>query len=504
MGALEVERAALGAVLLNPQSWRLVAMLRRDDFLLDSHRKIFGRMSELAESSRPIDLITIVNELECHGDLRVVGGAGYVASLMDGLPDRPLDSIKHYVDEILRYAGLRHIVHATDSIREQAESDPATTIAGLRIRLAEVERDAARYEAELGARITRIEDIPDPFACPSDGIGWVVQDLIPTRGITLIAGEAGAGKTWLALALARALTFGGSFLDRETRTARVLYLDRENPLGLIRDRLLALFGGPSDFRPWGLWCPDEPPMIRDSRLLEFARQEPVLIFDSMIRFHAADENSATLMAPVMASLRELATAGASIVVLHHKSKSETSSYRGSSDIVAGADAAFSLVKRDGLLELRTIKNRFSAEMTLTVQPDFAAGTFVPLRSSALECGSEVDRLAEIIRSTPGLTQNKIIQKAGIQCSRAIELLHRHDGSQWCCQKGTNRSNRYFPTQVVPKAIVVESSRNHHAGVSESSSPAYSKGREPLGITQVVPVLPPFRGGDREQLAYHGA
>src|ERR1019366_7262297 len=120
----------------------------------------------------------------------------------------------------------------------------------------------------------------------------------------------------------------------------------------------------SELRPWGLWCQDEPPMIGDPRLREFAQKGPVLIIDSMIRFHRADENSATEMAPVMAFLRELATVGASVVVLHHKSKSETSSYRGSTDIVAGADAAFALSRRDGLLELRTIKNRFAAETTV--------------------------------------------------------------------------------------------------------------------------------------------
>ena len=138
----------------------------------------------------------------------------------------------------------------------------------------------------------------------------------------------------------------------------MLYLDRENPLEPIRDRLLVLFGGRLQFSTLGIMVLRSAAYDRGSALLEFARQEPVLIVDSMIRFHTADENSATQMAPVMAALRELATAGASVVVLHHKPKSETSLYRGSSDIVAGADAAFSLVKRDELLELRTIKNRF--------------------------------------------------------------------------------------------------------------------------------------------------
>src|SRR5947208_123373 len=86
-----------------------------------------------------------------------------------------------------------------------------TEIAVLRRHFSEAERDAAGYEAEQVNRITRAEDIPDPFACESDEIGWVVSGLIPARGITIIAGEAGAGKTWLALALARATTVGGNF-----------------------------------------------------------------------------------------------------------------------------------------------------------------------------------------------------------------------------------------------------------------------------------------------------
>jgi hypothetical protein len=504
MAAVDFERAVLGAVLMKPQNWAVAAVLRFDNFSLDSHRKIFGCMRDLAESQRPIELFTLIAELNCRRQLQIVD-VSYVSSLVDGLLDRPIESIKHYVDEVRKFAGLRRIVHATDSIREQAENDPAATIEGLRIRLRELERDAARYDSEPGTRITRIEDIPDPFACPSDEIGWVVQGLIPARGITIIAGEAGAGKTWLALALARALTFGGNFLDRKTCAAQVLYLDKENPLSLVRDRLQVLFGGASEFRPWGLWCPDEPPMIGDPRLLEFARQEPVLIVDSMIRFHTADENSATQMAPVMAALRELATAGASVIVLHHKPKSETSSYRGSSDIVAGADAAFALVKRDGLLELRTIKNRFAVETTVEVQADFAAGTFsLSGTPGRRECMHEVDRLADIIRASPGLTQNEVVRRVGMNRQRAIELLRRNEGRPWRSQEGANRSRCYSPIQMVPKEVPSGSIRNHLRGGSEGGSIAGSGRREPLSITEVVPGFPPSRGGNRGQLEYHGA
>jgi hypothetical protein len=244
-------------------------------------------------------------------------------------------------------------------------------------------------------------------------------------------------------------------------------------------------------------------MIGDPRLLEFARKGPVLIIDSMIRFHSADENSATHMAPVMASLRELTTVGASVVVLHHKPKSETSSYRGSSDIVAGADAAFALVKRDGLLELRTIKNRFAVETTVEIQPNFTSGTFAVIGTPEAEFATEVDHLADIIRTSPGSTQNQVIKLCGIQRRRAIELLKLHEGGQWRRQGGPNHSLLYFPIQVVPKTILVGSTGNHQAGGSESSSQTDSNRREPVGLTQVVPVLPPFMGGNREPCEYYG-
>ncbi len=504
MGVVDFERAVLGAVLMNPQNWHLAAVLRLDDFSLDSHRKILGCMRSLAESARPIETMTVIDELDSRRELQSVGDVAYVSGLVVGLPDRPLSSVQYYVNQVRKSSGLRFIVHAADSIRKQAEEDPAATVAGLRIRLSRLERDAAQYEFELRKSITRIEDIPDPFACPSDEIRWVVQGLIPARGVTIVAGEAGAGKTWLALALAQAVTLGGDFLGRETQIASVLYLDRENPLSLIRDRLLVLFGGPSGFRPWGLWCSDQPPMIGDPRLLEFSRQEPVLIVDSMIRFHTADENSATQMAPVMAALRELASAGASVIVLHHKPKGETSAYRGSSDIVAGADAAYALVKRDGLLELRTIKNRFAADTTVEIQADFAAGTFSPSDMPGRKCMDDVDRFADIIRASPGLTQNEVVKRVGMKRQHAIDLLRRNEGSLWRSQEGPNRSRCYFPIQMVPKAVPSESMRNHLRRGSGGSSMTGSGRREPLGITEVVPGFPPSRGGNLEQSEYCGA
>src|ERR1700685_78322 len=182
MGAIDFERCALGAVLVNPANWELIALLRPEDFLLDSHCKIFSRMRDLAESNRPLELITLVNELDCQRELQSAGDVGYIASLMDGLPDRPLDSVQHYVNEVRRFAVLRRIVYGTESIRVKAANDPTATVTDLRLQLLEVERDAARADVLPGTRVTKISEIPDPFSVAPDEISWVVEGLIPAGG----------------------------------------------------------------------------------------------------------------------------------------------------------------------------------------------------------------------------------------------------------------------------------------------------------------------------------
>src|ERR1700729_1667635 len=86
---VEAERSILGAILLDNFSYNQAAEhLKSDDFSLDSHRRIYSRMIDLAESSRPIDLITLIDELDRNKDLQAIGDVGYVSSLMDGVPDR--------------------------------------------------------------------------------------------------------------------------------------------------------------------------------------------------------------------------------------------------------------------------------------------------------------------------------------------------------------------------------------------------------------------------------
>jgi replicative DNA helicase len=126
---VEAERSILGAILLDNLSYNQAAEhLKPEDFSLDSHRRIYTRMVDLAESSRPIDMITLVEELDRRKELEAIGDVGYVSGLLDGVPDRP--SIEHYIKIVRDKALLRGLIHVANSAiaRASEQSDLAEEV----------------------------------------------------------------------------------------------------------------------------------------------------------------------------------------------------------------------------------------------------------------------------------------------------------------------------------------------------------------------------------------
>lgn len=113
--SVDTEKSILGGVLLDDKAYdeAAAAGLEHADFSLDSHRRIYQHMGALAAASRPIDLITLIEELSAHKELEAVGGFGYVSSLVEGVPDRP--SIKHYVRIVKEKSAQRKLIHACNA-----------------------------------------------------------------------------------------------------------------------------------------------------------------------------------------------------------------------------------------------------------------------------------------------------------------------------------------------------------------------------------------------------
>jgi replicative DNA helicase len=115
----EAERSILGAILLdNTLQNEALSTLKSDHFFLDAHRRIYQRIADLSETNRPIDIVTLTEELLRYKELDAVGGAAYLASLTEGVPRR--SSLEHYVRIVRDKAMLRSLIHASNSVIAQA------------------------------------------------------------------------------------------------------------------------------------------------------------------------------------------------------------------------------------------------------------------------------------------------------------------------------------------------------------------------------------------------
>jgi replicative DNA helicase len=106
---VDAERTILGAILLDNTSHSEAAeKLTADDFSLDSHRRIFMRMSELMDAQRAVDIVTLANEMARNKEIESIGGVAYLASLTEGLPRRPV--IEEYIRIVKDKSLLRRLM----------------------------------------------------------------------------------------------------------------------------------------------------------------------------------------------------------------------------------------------------------------------------------------------------------------------------------------------------------------------------------------------------------
>ncbi len=276
---------------------------------------------------------------------------------------------------------------------------------------------------------------------------WVVEDMIAQGEYTLISGAPASMKSMLALSIADGIRKGTEILGRQTMQKQVLYIDKENPVSLIKERwpLLKILGE-SNLYYWGYWFTEIPDVPHPVYVKLAERYQPVMIFDSLIRFHSLDENEATAMRGVSQFFRGLCNLGATVIVLHHQGKSSEGSrspFRGSSEIEAGCDIAYCRTKKmteDGLfLDVRCFKNRHGLETEFRLRFDSEKGLFLP---QLTEEERTIEKISKAIAEKPGGSFDEIQKATGIPEKKLREILKMEEGIGWTYQAGAHNKYQY--------------------------------------------------------------
>jgi replicative DNA helicase len=280
---VEAERSILGAILLDNLAYNQAAEhLKAEDFSLDSHRRIYLRMVDLSESSRPIDLITLSEELDRSKELEAIGDVAYLSSLLDGVPDRP--SIEHYVKIVRDKALLRGLIHAANAAiaRAAEQSDPAEEVLN--------DTEAAIFqlsEKRLGRSFMGIQEIVKESFGSVDallqrgrritGLATHFPDLdemtsgLQNADLVILAARPSMGKTAFALNIAE----NAAIVDQ--KVVGIFSLEMSREALLLRLLCSQAEVDSHKMRTGSLWRDDE---AKVARAMEQLAQAPIYIDDT--------------------------------------------------------------------------------------------------------------------------------------------------------------------------------------------------------------------------------
>ena len=213
--SIEAEMSILGGILLDNEAInRVLDILVPEDFYRESHRKIMRAMIELNEHREPCDLITLTTILKKRGELEEIGGAPYLATLVDFVPTAA--NIAYYSKIVKEKSISRSLISVateivTDGFDDQADIDELLDKAQKAIfQISEnridtpyfalnlILKDAIKYIGELYEKKESVTGVPTGFIdLDQKTAGFQRGDLI------IIAGRPSMGKTAFALNIAQ-------------------------------------------------------------------------------------------------------------------------------------------------------------------------------------------------------------------------------------------------------------------------------------------------------------
>ena len=113
----EAEQSVLGCMLLDGASVATAAeVLTPGDFYQPSHKEIYDACLTLHQNSKPVDLVTLTDELDRRGTLEKVGGVTYLSELSRFVPSTA--NLSHYVKIVEERSILRQLISASGQISQ--------------------------------------------------------------------------------------------------------------------------------------------------------------------------------------------------------------------------------------------------------------------------------------------------------------------------------------------------------------------------------------------------
>lgn len=205
--AIELEEAVLGALMLEKDALSTVIdILKPESFYKDAHIEIYKAIVDLFNSSEPVDMRTVANQLRKNGTLEFAGGAYYIAELTSKVSSAA--NIEYHARIVTEMSIKRELIRVASEIQHDAYEDTTdvfhlldkTESSLFEISEANIRKNYDSMRSLMAQAIHELEErknhkdgltgVPSGFtALDRVTSGWQKSDLV------IIAARPGMGKT---------------------------------------------------------------------------------------------------------------------------------------------------------------------------------------------------------------------------------------------------------------------------------------------------------------------
>lgn len=213
--ATEIEQVVLGALMIDKDAFSMVSeILRPETFYEPRHQKIYKAIQTLNMEEKPVDIMTVTEQLAHQGDLDSAGGPVYVTDLSSRVASSA--NIEYHAHILQQKFMARQLIHFASEIETKA-FDPTVDVDELMqetegtlfelsqknmrqdyTQIAPVIEQAIKILQNASANSGGLTGIPSGFTKLDEiTAGWQKSDLV------IIAGRPAMGKTSFALSIAK-------------------------------------------------------------------------------------------------------------------------------------------------------------------------------------------------------------------------------------------------------------------------------------------------------------
>ena len=213
--ALEIERAVLGALLVDKDAYAVVCeMLYPESFYEPRNQMVYTAIRDLSMKEQPVDVLTVTEQLARNGQLEEVGGAAYIAEISSGVASSA--HIEYHARIVAQKFLSRQLIQFASDIETKAFDETIDVdelmqhAEGSLFELSQ--KNMKKDYTQIDPVIKRALDVLSKAAANTDGLtgiptgyhkldditsGWQESDLV------IIAGRPAMGKTSFALSMAK-------------------------------------------------------------------------------------------------------------------------------------------------------------------------------------------------------------------------------------------------------------------------------------------------------------